>query len=183
MSVEDFTSKKLGYFLNPYDDEIISDLDFMLNVYDIDYFNLPIKELPFYKDYLRFFNTEEIIDYIKPLPIFFKEIDKDLLIKLIVGSNSLKYNFELNEFGKLNLIVSIYAGKIGGDKNLAVLYKPQIFPLYKILLKEMIAFDKENLVSNPEIIKLRKNRLNEFYDKKEKAFRKLCFSIFNGAKK
>ena len=175
MSILKFTNKTLHEIVGD-DESVLVNAKELANHLKIDIFSTPLKELPFYKEYLRYFDMYGIF---LQKPLFSKIFDMDLLIKLIVGSHSNTYDFELDEDG-LRLAIHV-SNEIKSIKQyLDKLDTFQITRMYSIYLNEMISLENLKYEDNAQksmLIKQRKENLKKFYQKKKKALKMEFYSF------
>ena len=175
MSIVEFAQKPIHEIVGD-DESVIDNAKELARHLEIDIFSTPLKELPFYKEYLRYFDVYGIV---LQKPLFSETFDMDLLIKLIAASHSSTYDFELDEDGlRLAIQVSIETRSV--KKYLDELDFLQIARMYSIYLNEMISLENlqyENDVEKSILIAQRKENLKRFYQKKQKALKMEFYSF------
>ncbi len=173
----DFTKKPLQE-ISGNDDEVITKAKKLGEVGKLDILNKRLEELPFYKEYLRYYDMRGID---VRLPKFVRRsFDFDLLIKLIVASHSSTYDFVWSKNKEIRLAITVCAGTRSTRKYLDELNARQIAKMYNIYLVELIELELllyEELERNI-ILQGRKRNLQLFYEKKAKAFRMNLYTIF-----
>ena len=173
MSIVEFAQKPIHEIVGD-DESVIDNAKELARHLEIDIFSTPLKELPFYKEYLRYFDVYGIV---LQKPLFSETFDMDLLIKLIAASHSSTYDFELDEDGlRLAIHVSIKTRCVKLDE----LDFLQIARMYSIYLNEMIRWENlqyENDVEKRLLMEQRKENLKRFYQKKRKALKMEFYSF------
>ncbi len=175
MSILKFAERPLHEIVGD-DESVLDNAKELAKHLEIDIFSTPLEELPFYKEYLRYFDVHGLA---LQKPLFSETFDMDLLVKLVVGSHSSTYDFEFGEDGvRLSIHVSIDTRSV--QKYLDELDFLQLARMYSIYLNEMISMENlryDNDVEKSILIEQRKENVKRFYQKKEKAL-KMEFYMF-----
>jgi hypothetical protein len=132
-----------------------------------------LEKSPFYKDYLRYFDLVGIEDDLIVVDI--ENDEMDLFLKLMFGSFSCEYSFEVEDNGKIRVIIITESEGRKVEKYLDELFNFQVFDALNTFLKEQIELEllKNDDENEKEVIEsIRQNRLKEFYKRKEEVFRK-----------
>ncbi len=173
----DFTKKPLKE-ISGNDDEVITKAKKLGEIGNLDILNRRLEELPFYKEYLRYYDMTGIDIR---LPKFGRHsFDFDLLIKLIVASHSNTYDFVWSKNHEIRLAIKVSTGMKSTSKCLDELTTRQIAKMYNIYLVELIELELllyEDL-ERSIILQGRKRSLQLFYEKKAKAFKMNLYTIF-----
>ena len=165
--VVDFSNKPLNEIVGN-DEKVLERAKEMAERLHIDIFTVPLKELPFYKEYLRYFDLNGIRFQ---LPLFSGIFDFDLLIKLIAGSHSNNYDLVFTENGNIRVVINVSTEYKTIQKNLDELELPQIARMYNIYLNEFIEYEllqNDNSLEKNILLEYKKMNLSRFYTKKSK---------------
>ncbi len=159
------------------EDKVLESAKELAKHLDLDIFSTALKDLPFYKEYLRFFDINGLIIQ---KPLFIETFDLDLLIKLIVASHSSTYDFTLAKDGNIRLVIYVNIASKSAKKYFDDLDVLQIARMYSIYLDELInlenlQYDKD--VEKDILLARRRELLESFYEKKAKALRMEFYSF------
>ncbi len=131
-----------------------------------------IESLPFYRDYLAHFDTDDL--QIKGPGFFEYEFDYDLLFRLIAGSFSSGWNFEYHDGSLPRLAIRVSANNKEVNKYLDDLWGFQIARMYEIYIKEQLNLEVvmyEN-VRERDIVVDQRRRVLEMYDERMAKYRR-----------